>query len=281
LVGIKHHTQGIGVNDPAKQVSVTAWQETHDAGAIADVLTDHNLAAHTSLGLPTAGFSAGFVSIWAGTIASIPTDWLLCNGASLERAVYTALFTAISTIYGAADGNHFNIPDLRDKFVVGAKQDDGGIPKTNLTGALEASGGATTHHHGNHALTQPVVANHTLTITQPVIADHSLTQPVVDNHTVTQPVVAAHTYTTLAARTSSASTIRAITAITAHSLTTNAAVSNHSLSTNVNINSHTFSTAMNITIDAHTLTTNVAIDAHDNLGTTQPYYAMAYIIRSA
>jgi microcystin-dependent protein len=271
MVGIKHHTQGIGVNDPAKQVSVNAWQETHDAGAIADVLTDHNLAAHTFLGLPAAGFSAGFVSIWAGAIASIPADWLLCNGASLERAVYAALFTAISTIYGSVDGNHFNIPDLRDKFVVGAKQDDGGIPKTNLTGALEASGGATTHHHGNHALTQPVVANHVLTITQPVVADHSLTQP----------VVGAHTYTTLAARTSSASTIRAITAITAHSLTTNVAVSNHSLSTNVNINSHTFSTAMGITIDAHTLTTNVAIDNHDTLGTTQPYYAMAYIIRSA
>jgi len=49
MVGIKHHTLGTGTNDPTKQVSVTAWQETHDPGACADSLTDHTKATHDAL----------------------------------------------------------------------------------------------------------------------------------------------------------------------------------------------------------------------------------------
>jgi len=57
--------------------------------------------------------------MWSGTIATIPIGWALCNGSN-------------------------GTPDLRDKFVIGAYQDDGGTPKTNVTGSLTASGGAAT-----------------------------------------------------------------------------------------------------------------------------------------
>jgi phage-related tail fiber protein len=46
----------------------------------------------------------------------VPSGWLSCDGSSLLRSAYPALFTAIGTIYGTADANHFNIPDMRGMF---------------------------------------------------------------------------------------------------------------------------------------------------------------------
>ena len=96
----------------------------------------------------------GVVYPFAGPIANIPAGYLLCNGASLLRASYPALFSAIGTIYGAADGSHFNLPDYRDRMMIGAYQDDSGVPKTNVTGALTASGGNITLTHSNGAVTR-------------------------------------------------------------------------------------------------------------------------------
>ena len=62
-------------------------------------------------------FVSGMILLWSGTIATIPTGWVLC------------------------DGNNSS-PDLRDRFVIGAKQDDSGTPKTNVSGSLTQTGGA-------------------------------------------------------------------------------------------------------------------------------------------
>lgn len=64
---------------------------------------------------------------------------LLCNGAIKSRAEFPALFAAIGTTYGAGDGSTtFQIPDLRDKFPVGAGNtyglgDTGGVTDVTLT----------------------------------------------------------------------------------------------------------------------------------------------------
>ena len=94
----------------------------------------------------------GVIYPFAGPIANIPAGYLLCNGASLLRSSYAALFSAVGTIYGAADGTHFNLPDYRDRMMVGAYQDDSGVPKTNVTGALTASGGNLTLTHAGGAV---------------------------------------------------------------------------------------------------------------------------------
>jgi len=79
------------------------------------------LGASVPVGVPV-----GTIVMWSGAIAAIPPGWALCTG---------------------ADGT----PDLRDKFVVGARQDSGGVAKTNLTGALTQSGGNKDHTHtANH-----------------------------------------------------------------------------------------------------------------------------------
>lgn len=60
---------------------------------------------------------AGALVAFAG--AAAPTGFLLCNGASLVRATYPDLFTAIGTTFGAADGSHFTLPDMRSRSPVG------------------------------------------------------------------------------------------------------------------------------------------------------------------
>lgn len=74
-----------------------------------------------------SGVPSGVILLWSGNIASIPSGWVLCNGSS-------------------------GTPDLRDRFVVGARQDDAGTAKTNLTGSLTISGGSISH---THAITDP------------------------------------------------------------------------------------------------------------------------------
>src|SRR3989338_9908562 len=64
-------------------------------------------------------FVQGMILMWSGIIASVPAGFALC------------------------DGNN-GTPDLRDRFIVGARQDDAGQAKTNITGALTKTGGAAT-----------------------------------------------------------------------------------------------------------------------------------------
>ncbi len=88
---------------------------------------------------------AGVINAYAGS--SAPTGWLLCNGASLVRTDYAALFAAIGTTYGTADGTHFTLPDLTGRTIAGKE-----ASATRLTtgaggvdgGTLGATGGAQT-----------------------------------------------------------------------------------------------------------------------------------------
>jgi len=71
-------------------------------------------------GVPTIYDSDPVGTIKAYSGAVIPTNWVLADGRSLLRTDYPDLFTAIGTTYGAADSDHFNIPDLRNRFIYGA-----------------------------------------------------------------------------------------------------------------------------------------------------------------
>ena len=80
--------------------------------------------------------STGMIIMWSGSVATIPTGWVLC------------------------DGNN-STPDLRDKFIVGAKQDDGGIAKSNVKGSLLQTGGA-----HEHTLAESEMPSHTHSYTR-------------------------------------------------------------------------------------------------------------------
>lgn len=85
-------------------------------GTSGNVLTSNGSAwvSATPTYVPTGG-----MLMW-GT-ASAPTGYLLCNGATVSRSTYSALFAVIGTAYGAGDGSTtFTLPDFRDRFPVGA-----------------------------------------------------------------------------------------------------------------------------------------------------------------
>ena len=86
---------------------------------------------------------AGTIVSYAG--ASVPSGWLLCNGANVSRTTYANLFRAIGTKWGAGDGSTtFALPDSDGRVLQGAtdvskvgKYLEAGLP--NITGTFAAS----------------------------------------------------------------------------------------------------------------------------------------------
>jgi len=74
----------------------------------------------------------GVITMWSGTIATIPSGWLLCNGSS-------------------------GTPDLRNRFIIGAFSDTAGVAYTTITGANTQTGGTK----------DAIVVSHTHTVTDP------------------------------------------------------------------------------------------------------------------
>jgi microcystin-dependent protein len=115
-------------------------------GTSPTVQLTHGLLVTSGLGDDIAqdGVVSSFVPIgcvlpFAG--AAAPTGWLLCQGQSVLRATYPNLFSAIGTTFGAADGTHFTLPDMRNRFPIGA----------GTSAALAATGGSFSHTHTSTA----------------------------------------------------------------------------------------------------------------------------------
>jgi len=97
----------------------------------------------------------GEIVTFAGPTNPNPTQWLPCDGASLLRADYPDLFTAIGVTYGAADGTHFTLPDLQGRVSLGIGTGSGLSPYS-----LGDIGGEETH-----TLTTPETPAHSHTDT--------------------------------------------------------------------------------------------------------------------
>jgi microcystin-dependent protein len=118
------------------------------------------------------GVNTGIVVPWGS--AAIPSGFLLCDGTSYATASYSALFAVIAYTYGGSGAN-FNVPDLRDRTVVGVSSANSkalaqgiGANTVTPTGNIAGSTGATTlttaqipsHTHtfsaGNNNMEQPM-----------------------------------------------------------------------------------------------------------------------------
>jgi len=94
-------------------------------------------AAATGTGSP-----AGSVLVWL--TGTPPPGYLECNGASISRTTYAALFEVLGTRYGSTDGNSFNLPDLRGQFLRGWDHSAGVDPDS---GSRTDRGDGTTGDH--------------------------------------------------------------------------------------------------------------------------------------
>lgn len=68
----------------------------------------------------TGGAIVGEIRLFAGGTWDIPDGWQACDGSTLSRYTYSALFAILGTAYGAPDSESFNVPSFWAKFPVGA-----------------------------------------------------------------------------------------------------------------------------------------------------------------
>jgi hypothetical protein len=86
----------------------------------------------------SAAFTSGMIMMWSGTIATIPTGWVLCNGSN-------------------------STPDLRNRFVIGAHTDSAGVAYSTVTGSNTQTGGTK----------DAIVVSHTHTFTGTALGTHA------------------------------------------------------------------------------------------------------------
>jgi microcystin-dependent protein len=89
----------------------------------------------------------------AGTIApfgggTVPDGWLLCNGSTISRLTYSALFLAISTTYGSGDGlSTFTLPNTQGVFLRGAGSQTISAVSYSATRGATQGDSIQTHEH--------------------------------------------------------------------------------------------------------------------------------------
>ena len=92
------------------------------------------------------GIPSGTILAFAGPVT--PPGYLWCNGASLSRAQYPALFAAIGTNWGSADANSFNLPETQGMFLRGLDMGAANDPDRSTRTAVKP-GGATSNNVGS------------------------------------------------------------------------------------------------------------------------------------
>lgn len=123
------HSPGRGVQIPSEGIFDGAiTEEKLDPDLLERIPSDPG--AISAAAAPT-GSIIGF----AGSTA--PAGWLICNGATVSRTQYAALFAVIGTTYGTGDGttSTFSLPDTQNRVLLGVSP----------TRRLGATGGEETH----------------------------------------------------------------------------------------------------------------------------------------
>jgi hypothetical protein len=117
-----------GAVEPTSTSAGQLWFDTSGAGVLK--VRDKADSAYDDVDTTSTALPSGIISLWYGSIASIPSGWALCDG-SVAGSITT--------------------PDLRDRFIVGAG--------TGGSYAVGATGGSTTS--GPHTLTAAQMPTHT------------------------------------------------------------------------------------------------------------------------
>ena len=202
----------------------------------------------TPLQLNTYLVPQGAILMWSGSTASIPSGWALCNGSTQAKADGTGNVT---------------LPDLRDRFIVGA----------GSTYAVGATDGATSN--------TPVITmtNASVTLTANQIPAHTHTATVTDpghSHTMNDP---GHTHSYIAGGSATGivqgGSTQAVNISSPVSGSTSG-TSTTGLSLNSNTTSITVSNANTGGGQGHTHTNTATCSS---VPTLPPYYALCFIYK--
>ena len=92
------------------------------------------------------GVPAGSVFALAGSQAGVPTGYLECDGSSVSRSTYSALFGVIGTTYGSASSTTFNLPNLRGQFIRGVNTTGSGTDANRNIGSSQSEDNKSHNH---------------------------------------------------------------------------------------------------------------------------------------
>lgn len=120
-----------------------------DTGILIDRVANLELYISQTLvpALNSGQVPTGSIMPWAAN-GSLPTGFLLCNGASVSRTTYSALFDVIGTAFGTASGSTFNLPDFQGRFLRGRDNSAGRDPDA-ASRTAQNTGGATGDNVGS------------------------------------------------------------------------------------------------------------------------------------
>jgi len=86
---------------------------------MATALTSYNVAPNPNDAL-AGGLPVGAITMWS--VATPPSQWLVCDGTAVSRVAYATLFSVIGTTFGAGDGSTtFNLPNTQGLTIRGYK----------------------------------------------------------------------------------------------------------------------------------------------------------------
>lgn len=115
-----------------------AWAGVPNIFKDGDVLTAQALNDNFA----AAGDPPGTIVAYGGDPTKLPAGWLACDGAPVSRTDFAGLFGAIGTTWGTADSQHFNVPDLRGRFLRGLSTTSANDPDC-VSRAVSNPGGVT------------------------------------------------------------------------------------------------------------------------------------------
>ena len=127
-----------GAVEPTSTSAGQLWFDTSGAGVLK--VRDKADSAYDNVDTTSTALPAGVITLWYGSIASIPSGWALCDG-SVAGSITT--------------------PDLRDSFIIGAGT--GATYAVDATAAMGNTGSYAGHNTGAHTLTTSEMPAHTHT----------------------------------------------------------------------------------------------------------------------
>ena len=98
-----------------------------------------------------AGVPSG--SVFCMAVATVPSGYLECNGATVSRTTYAALFAVIGTQYGSTNSSNFKVPDLRGEFVRGFDNGRGADSGRSIASSQGASNASHNHSFSDSGTT--------------------------------------------------------------------------------------------------------------------------------
>lgn len=129
-------TNYVALQSPASlssNVSLTLPSTDGNSGEFLQTDGSGNLSFSVVQGVPS-----GSVFALAGTQTGVPSGYLECDGSSVSRSTYAALFAVIGTTYGSASGTTFNVPNLRGQFIRGVNTTGSGTDANRNIGSSQS-----------------------------------------------------------------------------------------------------------------------------------------------